>query len=343
MKSLNITFPARGVVTVNEEEVPTPRQGEILCAATTSLVSTGTESFCLAGEFDPGTFWEHWVTYPFAPGYSMVSVVTETGPDVAGVRVGDRVATSTPHHQRFVLTATEALVVPRSITDDQATWAALACTTQLGVRRAKPEMGETAVVVGLGLLGQLVVQYLRLCGQRHIIAVDATASRVELAQRHGATVGLVMSAADARIPIRDLTGDAMADLAFDITGHNAVLSPTSELLRPGGRLVLLGDSPTPSQQPLGPRIVADSISILGVHASSVPSLASPSDPWTLSAMARFFFELVATSRMNVDDLVTHRFQPMDAPTLYERLRVDRASYLAVLLDWPRVDGNGERQ
>ena len=47
----------------------------------------------------------------------------------------------------------------------------------------------------------------------------------------------------------------MADVVFDITGHPAVLAPASLLLRKLGRLVLLGDSPTPSLQNLGPRIV----------------------------------------------------------------------------------------
>ena len=46
---------------------------EVRCRALASLVSTGTESFCLAGDFDAGTFWEEWVQYPFSPGYSMTA------------------------------------------------------------------------------------------------------------------------------------------------------------------------------------------------------------------------------------------------------------------------------
>ncbi|MEO8330008.1 MAG: zinc-binding alcohol dehydrogenase [Candidatus Nanopelagicales bacterium] len=336
MRSLQISFPRPRQVELLERDVPEPGRGEVRCRALASLVSTGTESFCLDGTFDPGTFWEEWVQYPFAPGYSMTSQVVDIGSDVTGIAVGDRVATSTPHQSVFIVPATECVVVPDAVTSEQACWASLACTTQLGVRRAELKLGESAAVVGLGVLGQLVVQYLRLSGARHIIAIEPGRSRASLARDGGATEVITAQVGVAMNQVREITGGAMVDVAFDITGHADVLAPTTRLVHQLGRVVLLGDTPTPSRQQLGPRIVADSVSILGVHASAAPETASLGDPWTLPAMTSLFFDWVSSGRMDVDSLVTHRFVPGQAAEVYESLRTDRSSFLGTILDWTQV-------
>lgn len=336
MRSVHITFPRAGAVELLEADTSLPGDGEVRCRALTSLVSTGTESFCLSGTFDPGTFWEEWVQYPFSPGYSMTSEVVDVGPNVSGIVVGDRVATSTPHSSAFNVAATECVVVPHEVTNEQATWASLACTTQLGVRRAQLELGETAVVVGLGILGQLVVQYLSLSGARRIIGIEPTESRGELARMGGATEVLTTDVGTALNDVRRITDGAMADVAFDITGHPEVLAPTTRLVHQLGRVILLGDTPTPSRQQLGPRIVADSVSVLGVHASAAPPAASLRDPWTLPAMTSLFFDWISSGRMDVDSLVTHRFLPNQAPDMYAALQADRSQFLGVLLDWTQV-------
>ena len=336
MRSMDIVFPEARTVAVLESDVPEPGEGEVRCRARTSLVSTGTESFCLEGVFDDGTFWQEWVEYPFAPGYSMTSEVVDVGPGVTGLSVGDRVATSTPHSSVFLVPAAECLPVPDGVTDDQACWTSLACTTQLGVRRVGLELGESAAVVGLGALGQLVVRYLALCGARRIVAIDTSRSRLDLAVAGGATHAIEADAETARDVVREITDGRLLDAAFDITGHPAVLAPTTRLVHPLGRVVLLGDTPTPSRQVLGPRIVADSVSLLGVHASSAPEIATLRDPWSQPAMADLFFHLVATGRMDVDVLTTHRFAPEDAADVYDALRRDRSSFLGVFLDWPRI-------
>jgi 2-desacetyl-2-hydroxyethyl bacteriochlorophyllide A dehydrogenase len=330
-----IVFPAPGRVVVESSPAGSPVAGELLCQARVSLLSTGTESFCLAGEFDPGTFWEEWVSFPFAPGYSMTSVVVEAGPGVTGFRPGDRIATQTPHAERFVVAASEAVRIPDDITDDQAAWMSLACTTQLGVRRAELQLGETVGVVGLGLLGQLVVQYLSVAGAGRIVCMDPATERLERARTHGATDLIAAAAGDARDQIVALTGGELLDVVFDVTGHHEVLAAASTLLRPLGKLVLLGDSPSPSRQHLGPRIVGDSISVLGVHASIAPEIRTPRDRWTIAAMTDLFFLLLRTGRMSVDGLVSHRFSPDEAPAVYERLQTHRSDDLGVLFDWTR--------
>ncbi len=337
-KSLYVAFPEAQRIEVCAEEVPAPGPGEILCQAVASLISTGTELNCLAGSFDPGTNWAGMVRYPFRPGYSMVARVVAVGPDVAGVREGDRIHSRTPHQQYYVLPAAEAYRLPDTIGDEEATWVRLAGTTQLAARRAELKLGESVAVIGLGMLGQLVVQYMSLAGARRIIAIDTAPSRLALAGSHGATHCICAPAAESPSRVADLTGGRMLDVVYDVTGHPATLAPALLLLRRLGRLVLLGDTPHPTAQYLGPGVVSNSLTILGIHGTAHPETASDFAPWSRPEMYDLFTEFLAQGRMEVADLITHHFRADEAPAAYDLLLQDRASAggpsaLGVVLDW----------
>lgn len=336
MESKNIVFPAPKQVSLISEQIPPLKPGQVLCKATKSLISIGTETNCLNGKCDKGTYWEDLIQYPFRPGYSMAGVVESVGEGVTTWKKGDRVCSWASHAQYFVQDASLLFSVPEHVSDEEAAWATLARTTQLGVRRANLEMGETAVVIGLGLLGQLVTQYIALSGAAQIIAIDTSASRLELARQSGATSTLHLSVADAVERVHELTNGEMADVVFDVTGHPAVLAPASALLRKLGRLVLLGDCPTPSQQVLGPRIVGNSVSILGIHGMMHPEVETPWNKWTAGRMTRLFFTYLKDHRLRVKHLITHRCDPADAQDIYTSLVKDAENVLGVILLWDRL-------
>lgn len=336
MKSIYVVFPEKEKVEVREEPITPPESGEILCAAEKSLVSIGTESSCLRGVFEPGTNWADWVKYPFRPGYSMAARVVAVGKGVTDLKEGDRIATWVEHQQFFKIQPHQAHHVPEGLSAEESTWAILACTTQLGVRRAALQLGETAGVIGLGILGQLVTQYLAVAGARRIIAIDPVQLRLDLARAHGATHTLALDVTGARPEIEKITAGRMLDVVFDITGHPAVLAPAIQLLRRLGRVVLLGDTPTPSQQHLGPGVVSNSIAILGIHGTMSPVYASEFNPWTAQEMAILFFDYLLQNRMRVSDLVTHRYSPLDAPQVYADIQRDSSGMLGVIFDWSLI-------
>lgn len=336
MKSIYVVFPEKEKVEVREEPITPPEPGEILCAAEKSLVSIGTESSCLRGVFEPGTNWADWVKYPFRPGYSMAARVVAVGKGVNDLKEGDRIATWVEHQQFFKIQPHQAHHVPEGLSAEESTWAILACTTQLGVRRAALQLGETAGVIGLGILGQLVTQYLAVAGARRIIAIDPVQLRLDLARAHGATHTLALDVTGARPEIEKITAGRMLDVVFDITGHPAVLAPAIQLLRRMGRVVLLGDTPTPSRQHLGPGVVSNSIAILGIHGTMSPVYASEFNPWTAQEMAILFFDYLLQNRMRVSDLVTHRYSPLDAPQVYADIQRDSSGMLGVIFDWSLI-------
>ncbi|WP_127580134.1 zinc-dependent alcohol dehydrogenase [Paenibacillus koleovorans] len=329
MKALTVVFTDKERVAVVEEHVGPVGPDEVLCRARKSLISTGTETLCLRGVFDPGTVWADWVQYPFYPGYGMAAEVLEVGSEVQGLKPGDRVYSHASHQQYHVIKAAHVTPIPEHIADEEAAWSSLINTTQLGVRRAELKLGETVGVIGMGLLGQLVVQYLRLSGCRYVVAIDPAEARLKTAEQFGATHGLAMDATAAREEVRRITEGKMLDVVFDITGHPAVLAPATRLAGQLGRVVLLGDSTVPSQQVLGPRVVADSISVLGTHAG----LARGFQGWDGTRMTSLFFDFLQSGRMDVKSLITHRHSPANAVQVYEGLLRDRSSALGVIFDW----------
>ncbi|MEV4399454.1 zinc-binding dehydrogenase [Nonomuraea sp. NPDC049607] len=339
MRSLFVEFPKPGQVRVAHEDVAPPGFGEVLCRTTLSLISPGTELACLRGEFDPGTNWEEWVRYPFRPGYSMAGIVEAVGEGVTTLRPGDRVQSYAPHQELVTLTEREARLLPGGVTAEEAVWVPLVVTAAAGTARAAITLGETVVVLGLGPVGQLVVQYAVAHGASRVVAVDTDARRLDLARASGASDLLTATAADARAAVADLTGGRLAEVVFDVTGNPAVLSQAVRLARTLGRVVLLGDTPTPSRQMLGPGVVSNSLTILGAHADLVSDDPS-AGPLNRDAVTGLYFRRLASGTFRTAGMISERVSPMDAAATYARLRDGGAPAGALCFDW--TDAKGEQ-
>ncbi len=109
------------------------------------------------------------------------------------------------------------------------------------VRRARVDLNDTAVVVGAGMIGLLVIQSLRLAGCGRIIAVDVDQSKLDLAGQFGADVGLNSASTDVVERIRNETGNRGADLAFEVVGTAAPLKTAVSAVKKGGSVVLVGN------------------------------------------------------------------------------------------------------
>jgi threonine dehydrogenase-like Zn-dependent dehydrogenase len=263
----------------------------------------------------------------------MVARVAAVGQDVRGLREGDRVVAWSPHQQYVSTPPGQLFPIPAGVSDEDAAFAILATTAQLGVRRAQLVLGERVGVIGLGVIGQLVDQYLAAAGCPQIIGIDRNASRTRIARAHGATTVMALDVAKVRAGVELVTGGRLLDVVFDVTGNPAVLAAATPLLRPLGRLVLLGDSPTPSQQHLGPNIVSNSLSILGIHSLARPLQGSHFYPWGAREMVGLFFDYLMQGKVRVADLITHRFSPAEAPQAYELLARDHSATMGVVFDW----------
>ena len=335
MKSQAIVFTGPKQAEWREEELPDPGDKQVAVQTRVTHVSTGTESWCYRGEFDADTGWAQWVKYPFYPGYSNVGTVVKVGGGVTAFQEGDRVWCSASHrsHANVAADGNRIVKVPDYASDEDAAWGALSYITQTAVRRGEHKMGDTAVVIGLGPLGQLVTQYLRVVGLKEILAIDVAPKRLEMALAHGATQIFRGGAGDAGDFVRAHSADRLADVVYDVTGHYAVFPLALKLVINSGTLVLLGDSPHPSKQHLTHDVLRRQIRVVG----TLNDLQPPQDAhWTGPKEILLFLEFIRRGQMRVSDLITHRFNPPDAPKVYADLQQDRGETMGILYDWRDV-------
>lgn len=179
-------------------------------------------------------------------GYSGAGVVVEVGKGVAEFVPGDRVACAGAQcafHAEIVRVPQNLVVhIPDNVGFDAASSVALGAIALQGVRRAQPTLGETFVVIGLGILGQLTVQLLRANGCR-VIGVDLDRSRIALAARHGMNFGVHPDDTDDVRQVARLTGGAGADgVIITAAGpSDAIVSAAFRMCRKKARVVLVGD------------------------------------------------------------------------------------------------------
>jgi 2-desacetyl-2-hydroxyethyl bacteriochlorophyllide A dehydrogenase len=331
-----IVFTRQGEVAFQRAPVLEPGAGELLVRAVRTLISTGTELTCLSGRYEPGSHWDGWVKYPFRPGYCMAGTVIATGEGATRFKTGDRVAARGPHQSVAVVAEENTISIPGGVSNDEACWYGMATIAQNAVRRPRPELGDSVAIIGLGLIGQLLVQYTRLMGARQIFAIDTAPVRLDMATNHGATHPVRRDIVEARAEVMAATDGRGCDVVFDATGAPAVFPSALKLVRELGKIVLVGDSGFPTQQHLTGDLVTRGITVFGAHDGNARFAGTPHMPWTNPVMGDLFLEYLRRGDMRVSDLITHRFRPEQAAEAYATLREHRETALGVVFEWPPV-------
>jgi len=334
-QTLTVVCEAPRQVVVKEEALPPVESDTFLVRTRYSAISTGTELTLVMADFEPESVWARLASYPLRLGYSQVGEVVAVGDGVKKVQVGDRVVGFKPH-SRFVLYRQDefCVKVPNDVPDEAAALFALAIISLNGVRRAKIQLGESAVVFGLGPIGVWAAQFARLCGARPIIGVDLIAQRRELAERIKA-VDFALDGADPHLSerIAEMTKGRMADVVFEVTGNQRAIPDEVKVLRRKGRFIILSSPRGKTAFDFHDWCNWISISIIGAHTASHPPHENPDDPWTRERNTELFFELVRRGEVATSELITHRFKGYDATKAYELLMTKRGETGIVLLDW----------
>jgi predicted dehydrogenase/threonine dehydrogenase-like Zn-dependent dehydrogenase len=288
---------------------------------------------------------------PVALGYACAGTVVSVSPGLAEFENGDRVACAGTGHATHaeVNFIPKNLVVPipkRSTGEwvpfDEAAFTTLGAIALHGVRLAQPQLGDRAVVIGLGAVGLLVVQILRTHGCR-VMGVDLNTPRCDLARALGADLATAPSDAPvaARTWSRDLGADLVLVAAAATGSQPAVLA--AELSRDKGRIVAIGATGLD----LPRRLLYHKELSVTVSRSYGPGRYDPEYEehgrdyplpyvrWTERENMRAFLDLVADGSVDVRALISHRFQIADAERAYEAL--ERESVLGILLEYPSHD------
>lgn len=131
--------------------------------------------------------------------------------------------------------------LPDAVTFEHAAMVEPLSVALHAVGRTRICLDDTAVVVGAGMIGLLVIQALRVAGCGQILAVDLDPQRVELACRLGADAGLQSDRLDMPAEVLRRTGNRGADLVYEVVGVSPTVHMAAACLRKGGQLALIGN------------------------------------------------------------------------------------------------------
>ena len=258
----------KGLKDIVVEEVPDPvvSPHHVLVRPYISLISSGTETASIHTEGllrgvaeNPSHIRRVWDTMKAAGpvqtlaevraklkeyavlGYSGAGVVVDRHPTVADLDVGMRVAyggEGTGHAETILAGRNLVVQVPDGVTFEQASFTTLGTIAMNAVRIAEIGVGDVVVVIGLGLVGQLVAQLTRVQGGV-VIATDLRAERVELASKHGAHHAI---SGDVEQQVAALTGGRGADrVIIAAAAHSSAPCELAlRLTRDRGRMVVVG-------------------------------------------------------------------------------------------------------
>ncbi|HET6851783.1 MAG TPA: bi-domain-containing oxidoreductase [Pyrinomonadaceae bacterium] len=281
-----------------------------------------------------------------ALGYSAAGIVSAVADDVTEFQIGDRVACAgvgfASHAEVLSVPKNLCVHLPESVSFESGAYGTLGAIALQGVRLGEPTLGESVVVIGLGLVGQLTVQLLKANGCR-VFGLDLDQSRVALALEMGADKAVV-SNEEAAKEIATWTRGHGADavLITAATDSNQPIELAAQVSRLKGRVIVVGmTGMNIPRQPFFSRELKLIISMSYGPGRYDPDYEErghdyplPYVRWTEKRNIESFLELVGDKRVNVERLTTHRFPIEQAEHAYRLISGDvQEPYLGVVLNY----------
>jgi L-iditol 2-dehydrogenase len=135
------------------------------------------------------------------------------------------------------------------------------------IYRTSVRLGDTAIVIGAGMIGLLVIQLLANLGCSEIIAVDIDKDKLELAKKFGASVTIESGEENVEKEVYNITKKQGINVAFEAVGITSTIDTAIKCLRKGGALTLIGNLSPKIEIPLQ-QVITKEITINGSCASS---------------------------------------------------------------------------
>ena len=314
---------------------PGPRRGRLLVRATRSLVSLGTERMLVEfgrgnwlskarqqpekfravlakirteGLFATVTAVRSKLGQPIPLGYCHVGQVLDAG-DVPGFAAGDRVVSNSPHAEAVSASPAFVARIPASVSDEHAIFTPLAAVALQGLRLLDAKPGETVVVMGLGLIGQLAVRLLRAHGVA-VVGIDPDEAKRADAKQAGAQVPELGTPLTTLLP----SGGVAGVLITASTASDEPVNQAARLCRRRGRVVLVGVTGLTLNR-------ADFYeNEVTFQVSRSYGSADAADPSSARANFDEVLALMASGSLDVAPLLTSRHPFTEAPKIYDDLR-----------------------
>jgi 2-desacetyl-2-hydroxyethyl bacteriochlorophyllide A dehydrogenase len=302
-----------------------------------SAISAGTERACLLDlpnltDAKPGQF-------PKCLGYSGVGRVLETGKNVTGVKTGDRVLTHWGSiHSNYNYVSEDHLlkVDDDALPSEHAVFAVIAGFSLNGLRKTRLEIGESAAVVGMGILGVFALALCRIAGGAPVIAADLSEKRRQLALSLGAHYAFDPAEKDYKRNVRQAARGGV-NAVIEVTGQSVALKQALAFTAKFGRIALLGctrvsDTAIDFYQ----EVHRPGIEIIGAHTDARPARESRPHSWTWKDDARALMSFMADGRLDMTRILSAVYSPQDAPAVYDALAKNPDFPVGAVFDWRKT-------
>ena len=278
-------------------------------------------------------------------GYSCAGIVIDKGKYVRDINVGDRVAcggSGYANHAEIVCVPRNLVVrIPENVSFEEAAFTTIGSIAMHGIRRARIEFGETIVVIGLGLIGQLTIQILKAVGCR-VVGIDTAKERIDLAETIGVDKGIHSdSPVKEVIAFTDNIG-ADAVIICASTKSSDLVNNAIKMCRKKGRVVVVGDVGMDIKRETFYEKEIDFLISTSYGPGRYDSLYEEKGidypigyvRWTANRNMQEFLNMVSNGKVNVKSLISYRYPVEQASDAYNNITDKKA--LGVILTYKEV-------
>jgi len=358
-----------GETNIVETPIPANINRNLLIKSSKTVVSLGTERMLI--EFGKSSYWgkarqqpdkvkevldkintdgivttfesvQSKLEQPIPLGYCNAGVVVNSLSN--DFKAGERVISNGSHADFVRVPENLCAKIPDNVDDESAAFTVLGSIALQGVRLLRPTIGETVVVTGLGLIGLIAVQILKANGCR-VLGIDYDAKKCSLAREFGAeTINLSLNEDPLAVAKSFSRGKGVdAVLITASTDSNEPMSQAANMLRKRGRIVLVGVVGLElSRAELYEKEISFQVSCsYGPGRYDTNYEEGGNDypigfvRWTEQRNFEAILDMLAEKTLNVEPLITHRFDFEDAIEAYNHL--DNSDSLGILLNYSDVE------
>ncbi|MEN2984287.1 MAG: zinc-binding dehydrogenase [Dictyoglomaceae bacterium] len=343
MKGLRIIVPKEREIVFEEFEINEEKLGEdeALIKNIYTMISPGTELSIYTG-IDPEVYVStSWCHYPFKPGYIGVGRVIKVGKKVENLKEGDLIYYFSNHASHSIIKAGNTLdrsffvKVPYDMDLKLIPITKFGTIALTSLRVSSLDSGDSVLIVGLGLVGNLASQLFKIAGAK-VIGVDLSKKRIDLAKKAGIDILINPQEKNLREEVLRLTQGKGVEIAVDAVGDSKIVIEIGELVRDMGEIILLGTPRKSYEADITPllRIVhLRWVTIKGALEWCFPLYESVGSKFSYEKNSLYILELIKDKKLIVEDLITHVIKPEDFKSAYEGLLNKKDEYMGVLIDW----------
>ena len=339
LKIKRILFTKKNTAELVEEECPKTGDNDVLVKTAYSTISCGTEKANITASLTEDLDLQEGEEphFPRSGGYSSSGIIADKGKNVKSIEIGDRVAVFASAHKSFnVMNENNVIKLSEKNTLQEAAASYISTFSMAAIRKTRLEIGESALVMGLGTLGLFSVAFARAAGAVPVIAVDPVKERREKALKFGADYAFDPFEKDFTKKVKELT-DGGVNVAVEVTGVGAGLEECLECMARMGRIALLGCTRNKNFTiDYYNRIHCPGITVIGAHTCARPTFDSHPGCFTHRDDIKSYLNLCANGRINFADMIEEVHSPKECDKVYTRLVNESNFPNIVQFDWSKI-------